>query len=201
LLTLEPSHLAPVPSRVFRRFLCRPKLSELLQQRITQVAPGEFDSHWFTKREGALPLCEPAGLLESRTITRLRNVSTTHQAGTGSTGNRRVQSHLKDGFQRPTQLPTPTPSTFARSILSAPSSSSTTTDRPRGSIDCVREGSGSRGGRIRGGHGRCRGIATEGVEYAGSRTLSAIPREEAVTAYDDDPQPHPRSFGYTEHTW
>jgi hypothetical protein len=59
----------------------------------------------------------------------------------------------------------------------------------------VREGSGSRGGC-----GRYRVTATEDFEYAASRTLAEILREEAVRAYDDDPQLHARSFGYTEHT-
>jgi hypothetical protein len=57
---------------------CRPQPFKLLQQRVTQVAPGEFNSHSFINREDALPLRELTRLLGFCTIARLRNVNTTH---------------------------------------------------------------------------------------------------------------------------
>jgi hypothetical protein len=69
---------------------------------ISVSTPGEFVSHCFLNLEEALRLYEPTRLLGFRTIARLRNVNTTHQAGTGSTGSPRVQSNFEDGFQRPT---------------------------------------------------------------------------------------------------
>ena len=176
---------------------CRHKLVELLRQ--PYLDPSEFDTHWFIDREQAIPLRQPTRLLDFRTIARLRSTQVTHQAGAGVTGTRRVQSNFEDGFQTPTQMPTPAAST---------PSTGRPRGRPRGSTNRVRGGPGSRGGRTRGGtssrggrgRGRGRG-AMEGVEYSAPQTLADVIREETARANDDDPQLHTRSFGYTEHTW